>query len=65
MADAKYKAVDLNDIDDAFDVFASDQRAMIGRFSKTARDKREREIEASVWDRAADMLRRTTLTGVK
>lgn len=59
----EYTAKDLSEVADAFEMFASDSRAMIGRFSKTAKDRREHEIRAQVWTEAAEMLRNCTLTG--
>jgi hypothetical protein len=60
-----YEAKDLAEVADYFAVLASDQRACIGRFTRTAKAKAQCETEARIWDEAANILRQTTLTGTK
>lgn len=58
---AKYEAKSLVDIAECFEMFASDQRACMGRISKTKTAKRDCAIRAEVWEDAAKILRNTTL----
>lgn len=53
-------ATSLDDIAEAFELFASDQLAMVNR-ARTKRDRDERKIRADVWNDAAKMLRETEL----
>jgi hypothetical protein len=57
----KYEAASLEDLASGFEMFASDQRACMGRISKTQRAKRDCAIRAEVWEDAAKILRNTTI----
>ena len=60
---AKYEVKDLNEVADYFATLASDQRACVGRFSKTQKAKAQCETEARIWDEAANILRNVKLVG--
>lgn len=55
-----YEAKNLNELAEAFEIFASDQRGAI-RWQTTQRAKRDCEIKAVVWTDAATIIRNTKL----
>lgn len=59
-----YTAKSLEDIAQAFDLFAWQATAFSDRLHKTKRDKLLAERESATWKRAAQRLRETTLEGL-
>jgi hypothetical protein len=62
---SKFTAKSLEDIAKAFDHCAWQAAAFSDRLHKTQRDKLLAERERRTWERAAQILRETTLEGVK
>lgn len=58
-----YTAKNLEDVAASFDHYAWQAVAFSDRLHKTKRDKLLAERESRTWERAAQILRETTLTG--